>query len=232
MQDISVIIPAAGSGSRMGGVVPKPYMNLAGLPVLSYTLRCFDLPDQIAMIVLAISDDCHNLAQDAIRISGISVPVKIVQGGAERLDSIRNAMQHIPDQTRLVAIHDAVRPFVDNNLFMRLIEAASQFGACVPGLPVTDTVKQIDKDGFVVHTPDRSLLCSVQTPQIFHSELLVRAYQNAVEKGIRATDDASLVEIIGEGVKIIDGDPDNIKLTYPGDVHRARKILKNKQKKH
>jgi 2-C-methyl-D-erythritol 4-phosphate cytidylyltransferase len=230
MQDISVIIPAAGSGTRMGGSVPKPYVRIAGLPVLSHTLRCFDYPDRIACIILAVSEDCKAQAREAVRLSGIAIPVKVVLGGAERLDSIQNALVHIADETRLVAVHDAVRPFVDEDLLMRVIHSAGQTGASIPGLLVTDTIKEVNLQGLVIQTPDRSSLRSVQTPQIFHRDILLRAYEHAKKHGLRATDDASLVELIGQGVTVVEGNPNNIKLTYPQDLQKARNIIKNRLK--
>jgi 2-C-methyl-D-erythritol 4-phosphate cytidylyltransferase len=228
MHDISVIIPAAGSGSRMGGDVPKPFIKIAGLPVLSHTLRCFDYVDRIALVILAVSEGCKTLAQQAIESSGVKVPVKIVNGGAERLDSIRNALQHIAPGTSLIAVHDAVRPFVGRELLLRLIESAEKYGSSIPGLPVTDTIKQIDNDGLVISTPLRSSLRSVQTPQIFRTDILKSAYKHAALQGIRATDDASLVEYLGHEVKVIEGTPENIKLTYPEDLQKAAFILNNK----
>lgn len=223
--DLTVIIPAAGTGSRMGSGVPKPYLDLQGLPVLSRTLKGFDFPDLVAEILVAVAPDCLDLARKCVSLADVRIPVHLVEGGAERLYSIANALQNVHPSTRYIAVHDAVRPFFSESLLRTLYESACQHGAAIPGLPVTDTIKRVDAHGYVQETPVRASLRAVQTPQLFSSTLLKNAYRFAQENHLMGTDDAALVEQFGSPVHVIDGESDNIKLTYRADFNRAIQII-------
>lgn len=224
---ISVIIPAAGSGTRMGSEIPKPYLLLADIPILSRTLRCFDIHDLVEKIIIAVSPEYRNLAENAVEVASISIPVVFVNGGSERMFSIANALSVVDDNTELVAVHDAVRPFVSKELILRLVSECRKSGASIPGLPVTDTIKVVDEFGKVTSTPDRNTLRSIQTPQVFHTSLLKNAYKLALGLKKFGTDDASLVEQYGAPISLVEGELDNIKLTYMSDIKRAEELLKN-----
>lgn len=228
MPDLSVIVPAAGSGSRMGENLPKPFLNLGGLPILSRTLRCFNYPNRVVEIVLAVSPEFKSLAEDAVNKADLVVPVKIVDGGSERMYSISNALAEVSTSAKFVAVHDAVRPFISRDLLDRLYNAVRESGACIPGISVTDTIKQIESDGIVRQTLLRDELRAVQTPQLFSLPVLREAYRFAISNQRFGTDDASLVEQSGYDVLLIDGEQDNFKITYPVDLKRAEEYIKSK----
>lgn len=228
MPDLSVIVPAAGSGSRMGGDLPKPFLDLGGLPILSRTLRCFNYPERVVEIILAVSPEFKSYAEDAVSKAELSIPVKFVEGGSERMYSISNALVEVSPSVKFVAVHDAVRPFVSRNLFNRLYDAVKNTGACIPGISVSDTIKQIKSNGVVRQTLIRDELRAVQTPQLFSLPILREAYRLAISNQRFGTDDASLVEQLGYDVTLIDGELDNIKITYPIDLKRAEDYIKSK----
>ncbi|MCH8496486.1 MAG: 2-C-methyl-D-erythritol 4-phosphate cytidylyltransferase [Balneolales bacterium] len=228
MPDLSVIVPAAGSGSRMGENLPKPFLNLGGLPILSRTLRCFNYPNRVVEIVLAVSPEFKSLAKAAVNKADLVVPVKIVDGGSERMYSISNALAEVSTSAKFVAVHDAVRPFISRDLLDRLYNAVRESGACIPGISVTDTIKQIESDGIVRQTLLRDELRAVQTPQLFSLPVLREAYRFAISNQRFGTDDASLVEQSGYDVLLIDGEQDNFKITYPVDLKRAEEYIKSK----
>lgn len=224
--NIAVIIPAAGSGTRMGGDVPKPFLKIGGETVLTRTLRCFNHPDVVVQIILAISPECKEMAQQAVFNARLDVPVIFANGGSERMYSIANALKKVDSTAQIIAVHDAVRPFLSRELFLRLIEGCGRVGACIPALPVTDTIKIQDEAGFVVATPNRNLLRSVQTPQLFKRTLLQDAYRYAIENNYFSTDDAGIVEQFGAKVLLAEGDANNFKLTYVSDMERAEELIR------
>jgi 2-C-methyl-D-erythritol 4-phosphate cytidylyltransferase len=149
-----------------------------------------------------------------------------VAGGARRQDSVAAGLKELPGDTAWVVVHDAARPFVDEDCLTRLLEKARETGAAVPGVIPTDTVKEVDGSGVVKRTISRDALRRVQTPQVFAVDLLKSGYERALEDGKEATDDASLVEFIGGTVAVIEGSWDNIKITREEDLPQARFILK------
>lgn len=212
----------------MGSNIPKPFLQLRGMSVLAHTLRCFDIPGQITEIILPVSSGSKELAENAVTEAAMQVPVRYVMGGEERMFSIWNALQITDKTADLVAVHDAVRPFVTPRLWQRLVHEALRSGGAIPGLPVTDTIKITNEENQVVQTPARETLRSVQTPQVFAREILWRAYQQAIDKGKFGTDDASLVEQIDVPVMLIEGEAENFKITYPADIRRAEEQLNNR----
>lgn len=209
----------------MGGGLPKPYLQIGGEAVLTRTLRCFNHPDYVGQIVIAISPSCKELADEAVQRAAVDIPVTFVEGGSERMYSIANALKALSDSVGMVAVHDAVRPFVSRRLLVELIEKCVQTGASIPGVPVTDTIKIIGGQGEVVSTPQRSTLRSIQTPQIFSRTLIVDAYRYALKKKVFGTDDAAIVEQFGGTVSVIDGEMNNFKITYPSDIQRAEELI-------
>ena len=198
-----VILPAAGSGTRYGS--DKLAVTIGDRTVLDHSIRAFaDRPDVAAVVV-----------------AGRDSP-----GGDCRQATVQNALLHAQGiEAGYVAVHDAARPAVSQGLIDRVFAAAVEHGAAVPGLPVTDTVKRLDADGFAVETPPRRGLVTVQTPQAFRRDWLTDAFARCRVPLVELTDDAQLLELAGRRVKIVDGDPANRKLTRPDDLEPLRKTL-------
>jgi len=220
----SLIIPAAGYGARSGSTVPKQYVPINGVPMLAHTLHAFGRRADCGEIIVAIDPAWRKEAEQCA--TGLA-SVRFVEGGAERQHSIFRALAALNGSESIVLVHDAARPCITSALIDRLLEAAEQHGAAIPALPLTDTVKRVDGDGQVVATLARADLRTVQTPQAFRRPLLERAYHNANEQNLLATDDAGLVEALGEPVVVVVGDPHNIKVTGPEDFKRVEALLAN-----
>ncbi|GBD06731.1 2-C-methyl-D-erythritol 4-phosphate cytidylyltransferase [bacterium HR21] len=215
---VVALVPAAGHGERFGSTTPKQFLPLNGVPVLIRTLqRLCQLPD-IAAVVVAVPAAWLEFSRQLCQQYGFGSTVRLVIGGEERQDSVARALQtEEVSEAEFVVIHDAVRPFAPAELFQRVLQAARQHGAAVPGLPPTETVKETTPEGFVRQTLPRERLRLIQTPQAFRRELLQRAYDAALQHHLRATDDAALVEALGHPVAIIEGVPENLKITHPLD---------------
>lgn len=221
----ALIIPAAGSGSRMQKEIPKPYLKLKGRTILERTITAFLPLGSLQQILVATSEDFLDRSR---QILGSVLPDQIagqaVIGGTERQHSIHRALHRTAD-VDLVVVHDAVRPFVKLKHIEACCRAAAETGAALVGIPARDTIKRLDERHFVRETPPRSLMWQAQTPQVFRKALLTKAYRQAEENQFTGTDDASLVERLGETVKMVEGDRTNIKLTYPVDLELAKLII-------
>jgi 2-C-methyl-D-erythritol 4-phosphate cytidylyltransferase len=221
-----VIIPAGGTGRRMGGEIPKQYLSLAGVPILVHTLREFQRSLFVDEIFLVVSEgDVADVQRDMVERYDLSRIGLVIAGGRERQDSVRNALAHVRDEHGIILVHDGVRPFVTGELIERAVAGAKEFGAVALGVPVRDTVKEADAAGRVVKTVQREGLWLVQTPQAFRKEVILAAYERAAQDGFYGTDDASLVERTGTPVRMIPGDADNIKVTAPEDLKRGERIV-------
>lgn len=228
MKRVAAIIPAGGSGKRYGSEIPKQYLELNGTPVIIHTMMNFQRCEDVSSIIVAVAKEQIALMKNLINEFRISKVINIVVGGAERLFSINNALKaKAIDECDIVLVHDAVRPFAGRKLITDIIKNAEEFGAAVPGLMPSETIKSTDDDDYVKKTIDRSELRAIQTPQGFKLSIIKEAYQNAIKNDIFGTDDASLVEHIGRKVKIIPGNQQNIKITTPFDMTIAKEILKN-----
>ncbi|SMO60985.1 2-C-methyl-D-erythritol 4-phosphate cytidylyltransferase [Fodinibius sediminis] len=227
----ALIIPAAGSGSRMRKETPKPYLMLEGCTILERTISAFIPLASLRQVVVATSEALLEDTRDLLKtilpdhIDGLAVV-----GGAERQHSIRNALDQIADEAELVLVHDAVRPFVEHRHIEACCQAASEVGAALLGVPSRDTIKHLDDQHMVRETPPRSQMWQAQTPQIFKKELLTEAYRRAEEEDFTATDDASLIERMGHPVKMVEGGRMNIKLTYPVDLELASLLIAKNRK--
>jgi 2-C-methyl-D-erythritol 4-phosphate cytidylyltransferase len=221
-----VIIPAGGTGRRMGGEIPKQYLSLAGVPILVHTLREFQRSLFVDEIFLVVSEgDVADVQRDMVERYDLSRIGLVIAGGRERQDSVRNALAHVRDEHGIILVHDGVRPFVTGELIERAVAGAKEFGAVALGVPVRDTVKEADAAGRVVKTVQREGLWLVQTPQAFRKEVILAAYERAAQDGFYGTDDASLVERTGTPVRMIPGEADNIKVTAPEDLKRGERIV-------
>ena len=226
----TVLIPAAGTGRRMGGSISKQYLELAGKPILAHTLSLFENHPLIENIYLLVPpDDISYCQQQIIDRYGFSKVRRIVAGGTERQDSVRNGLDALAEDgltqpQQPILIHDGARPLFDCQRLSTLIDIVCQTGACIIGVPVKDTIKDVENNK-ITGSPDRSRLWQAQTPQGFHYQLIREAFDRAADDGFTATDDASLVERLGHPVQILEGDYRNIKVTTPEDILIAAALL-------
>ncbi len=221
-----VIIVAAGKGKRMGSAVNKQFLNIKDRPVLFYSLDIFSKNSLIDGIILVCSekeiDYCREQVVEKYNIKKI---LKIVSGGNERQDSVLNGLKAIND-CDVVLIHDGARPFVNNKIIEDGIEYAKLYGACTCGVSPKDTIKAKGIEGFSSKTLDRKNLFSVQTPQCFKYDLIMKCHQELKEDGVIVTDDTSVVEHYGHKVYLYEGSYRNIKITTEEDLSVAEAILK------
>ncbi|MCJ8500595.1 2-C-methyl-D-erythritol 4-phosphate cytidylyltransferase [Desulfatitalea alkaliphila] len=222
----SALIVAAGRGVRMGADRPKQYLTIGGLPILTRTLRAFDNCERIQQIVVTVPEqEMDRCRREIIAGAGLRREPLLVPGGPRRQDSVFNGLQRMPEEDDVVLIHDGVRPLVTGELIERCIDAARRWGACIPVVPVTDTLIRVDPQNVIIETVARESLCMAQTPQAFRLSLIRKAHQWARQNAKVATDDASLVEQMGGRVHTIPGDVTNIKITTAEDLQRAEAYL-------
>jgi len=222
------IIPAAGSGSRFGGQTPKQFIEIAGAPIIVHTLRRFDECEEVGAIIVALRREEIERVERALSAHKIRKPVRLVAGGAERSDSILNALGAAKEfRPEIAAVHDAVRPFVTPERISAVIARAREIGAAILALPATDTIKEVE-EGLIRRTLDRRRVWRAQTPQAFRYDLLMRANEEARAADLpsaTATDDSFLVERLGAPVAIVEGLANNIKITAPEDLILAERLL-------
>jgi 2-C-methyl-D-erythritol 4-phosphate cytidylyltransferase len=222
---VTAIIPAAGSGKRMGGGTAKQFLPLRGEPVLVRTVRLFSECPLVDEIVIAAGD----VAATAELVGHFPKVTRIVKGGAERQDSVWAALQVVHSRPRVICVHDAVRPLLTPAMLAEALQAAAEHPALVVAVPAKDTIKMARPDGYVAQTPDRATLWAAQTPQIFWAEPMAHAFRQAIADGVVGTDCASLLERIGVPVKLFPGSHENIKLTTPEDFLVAEAILARRE---
>jgi len=215
---VGVAVPAAGVGSRMGGV-RKPFVELAGEPVLAHALRALLAEPRVTELVVAVGPD--DAADPPEWLVAADPRVVVVEGGATRAESVRRALAGI-GAVEVIVVHDAARPFVDLDVLSRCIDVAVAGEGAVAGSPAVDTMKTVGPDRLVRATPDRSTLWHAHTPQAFPAAVLRHAYEGDLAG---ATDDASLVERVGVPVRMVDGGPWNLKVTRPVDLRIAQALL-------
>lgn len=224
---VAAVVPAGGSGTRMGNEVPKQFLQLGGVPLLIHALRVFESSRTIAEIVLVVpQDEVTYCQQELLPQFALSKVSTVTAGGVRRQDSVWNGLQAVDERTKIVVVHDAVRPFVTSAMVEQVVERAGTNGAAIAAIPLHDTVKRAAPDGTIETTLDRQRLWSAQTPQAFKLELLLEAHRSSRQSGVEATDDAFLVEQIGHHVAIVNGSPDNIKVTRPEDLVMGEAILR------
>lgn len=212
---VLVIIPAAGSGSRFGGPIPKQFQPLAGKPLVQYVAERFMLDEAVDRILVAVAEPLLTTIKQAP-----GDRVQFVAGGETRQQSVKNALSAAGGDFEIVAVHDAVRPFFRALTFHTLLDTAREFGAAFPALPLTDTI-HATRDGRLTATVDRSNLVAAQTPQCFRQEILRDILTRAEVESFEATDEAGLAARYGYEVRVIPGDPFNIKITRPEDLALA-----------
>ncbi len=216
----TAIIVAAGRGTRMGSDIPKQFLKLDGIPIVVRTLRVFDQSPEVDEILLVVSEEYVSYCRtEIIEAYNIRKVRDIIVGGAERYDSVYNALLAC-EHADYVMIQDAARPFVTEEILKRASDAVKKYGTAVVGMPSKDTVKIVDENGFVRSTPDRSHVWNIQTPQVFSYSLIREANEIMKKKGMHGvTDDAMIVEASGLArVKLVEGSYENIKITTPDDL--------------
>lgn len=224
------IIPAAGRSERMRSNRNKQFMVLDGEMVLSHTIDVFQKCAKIDKIIIVVNENEIDFCWDAIvEKHCFDKVVSVVAGGKERQDSVMNGLREIPPETTMVIIHDGARPFVTLRIIENAIEALNGYSGVIVGIPLKDTIKRVNEKNEVLETLDRDTLISVQTPQVFTPEELMKAYQRARMDEFYGTDDALLVERAGGRIKIIEGSYENIKITTPEDIVLAEAILKKRE---
>lgn len=210
----------------MGGAVPKQFLSLGGEPLVVHSLRILQAAHTVDEIILAVPEtDLDYCTNDLVRRHGFSKVKKVVPGGLERQDSVRQALEQVPEETEIVLVHDAVRPFLTGQMVDDVVAAAEKHGAAIIALPMRDTVKQVGADHVIQRTVDRRPLWLAQTPQAFRRSWLQEAHRKAHAEGIHATDDAFLVEWLGHPVAVVEGSGENIKVTRPEDMVIGEAIL-------
>jgi 2-C-methyl-D-erythritol 4-phosphate cytidylyltransferase len=230
---VSVILPAAGLGTRMGreksGTSRKQFMLLEGSPILLHTVRKFAACDRVSEIVVALRQDDLEWVGELLQTQIRNKPVRVVEGGNSRQESVANALATLTPDTDLVAVHDAVRPFVDLETIEKALNEAAVAGAAIVGIVPVDTVKQVTRAQTehvcIRGTIPRERLVLAQTPQVFRYDLLKRAFEAAAADGFIATDESSLVERLEHEVNVVLGSDRNIKITKPTDMDLARLFL-------
>ena len=243
---VFIIIPAAGLGTRMGGLTAgakparvtatsKQFVEIGGVPMLIHTLRKFEAVPEVSEIVLALRPDDATAFRSRLQKEGLRKKITLVEGGEHRQQSVASGLSRIaaePDD--VVLVHDAVRPFVDAEIIASVIQAAARHGAAIAGLPAVDTVKQVDRTAegaIVVSTIPRARVVLAQTPQGFRYGVLRKAFDEAQADGFQGTDEASLVERTGHEVAVVMGSPQNIKITTPADLELAEFFLAQEQRR-
>jgi 2-C-methyl-D-erythritol 4-phosphate cytidylyltransferase len=221
---VSAVILAGGSSTRMGGE-DKLALTVAGRTVLAWSLRAFQACDFIQEIIVVTHEGGERNA--FLSCDGCDKVARVVHGGPNRTASAYQGVMAAAPDAEIILIHDGARPLVTETVIREAVQGAMKYGAALPVIPVTDTIK-VSKDGFVDSTPDRSTLFAAQTPQAFRSELIKAALTDAVEKGLELTDDCAAVERLGMRVRLVDGDIRNRKITTPPDLALTEALLKQR----
>ncbi|MBZ5581709.1 MAG: 2-C-methyl-D-erythritol 4-phosphate cytidylyltransferase [Acidobacteriia bacterium] len=239
--NVAVILPAAGLGIRMGrgaaektGTSRKQFMLLEGSPILAHTVRKFAACDRVREIVVAAPAVDLEWAAGMLAHEFPLRRARVVEGGASRQQSVENALATLAPDTDLVAVHDAVRPFIDLETIAKVLDEAAETGAAIVGVVPVDTVKQVSRatgHACIRGTLPRDKLVLAQTPQVFRYDLLKRAFDAARQDGFFGTDEASLVERLDVEVTVVLGSDRNIKITKPGDMSLARLFLQEEMQR-
>jgi 2-C-methyl-D-erythritol 4-phosphate cytidylyltransferase len=225
------IVPAAGTGERMGTNRKKPYLLLNKRPLLYYTLTALDSIASIAQIIVAVAPgDERFCQQQVLEKFHFNKSIQIIPGGSSRQESVRRLLERVPEDTQLVLIHDGARPLITPELLEQAIAETMVWKATVLAVPVKDTIKSANDTLQIEKTISRERLWAIQTPQTFERSVIQEAHQRASQEGFIGTDDAALVERMGVQVKIVMGSYDNIKITTPEDLIVAEALLKNRNR--
>jgi len=218
------IIVAGGSGSRMKNSIAKQFLLLEGLPLLMHTILAFHKCVLNPEIILVLNIHQHSYWEELCKRYDFQIPHEVVKGGEQRFDSVKNGLKLIKTKG-IVAVHDAVRPLVSSNLIVRSYQEAEEKGNCVVGIPPTDSVRRVISEGHS-ESLNRTELLLIQTPQTFQSDILKKAYEKPYRNEF--TDDASVAEYSGININVVEGERENIKITFPEDLQIAEILLKKR----
>lgn len=224
--DYEVVLPAAGSGKRMGAGQNKLFLSLGGKPIIIHTLEVFQSDENCTGIWLAVKDEERQYIQQLLEKYGITKVKGLPNGGEERQHSVYACIKEM-QQVDIVLVHDAARPFITKPIISRLVKEAYEKGAVIAGVKAKDTMKKVN-DGVIVETVDRESLWMIQTPQAFRFDLLKRAEEAAEEVGFLGTDEAMLVERLNHQVYIVESTYENVKITTKEDLVFGEAILKHR----
>jgi 2-C-methyl-D-erythritol 4-phosphate cytidylyltransferase len=237
MNRVTAILPAAGMGTRMGAETPKQFLELEGVPIVMLSLRRIASCDLVTDIIVATRGDGIARLEEQIRAEKFKQTVRVVRGGDSRQESVARALEAVAQDSELVLVHDAVRPFVTRDQIVRVIEEARRCHAAILGIPAMDTVKEVKRASLpedvalITATIPRERVVLAQTPQVFATKLLKEAYTRAAADEVTASDDAGLVERLGHDVHVVLGSERNIKITKPADMDLARFYLERERLK-
>jgi len=221
---VAVILPAAGASSRYRDAhYKKPFAPLAGRAVWLHSAEKFLAREDVGQLILVISPEDREAFQLKFAANAAILGIEVVDGGAERFDSVGKALARVKPECELICIHDAARPCIADEWITRVFDAARRTGAAILGTPVTSTLKRVDSNQHITETAPREGLWEAQTPQVFRRQLLLDAY--AQRGDFKATDDAQLVERLGHAVTVVQGSPINIKITAREDLRLAERLL-------
>lgn len=216
---VAAIIPAAGAGRRMGGTVPKQFLQIGGREIVARTLAVFEACVAIDDVwVVVAAEQCTTCQNTIVERYGFRKIRGVIAGGTTRQESVWRGLQQVTDAVALVVVHDGVRPFVTELLLQQTLDYAKRYGAAIAAVPLKDTLKRVSTAGTVEATVPRERLWRIQTPQAFQHALLRRAFQHAWRQGLQATDEAGLIEALGYPVQIVPSYEHNIKITTPDDL--------------
>jgi 2-C-methyl-D-erythritol 4-phosphate cytidylyltransferase len=235
MNHVTAILPAAGLGTRMGVDKPKQFLSLDGVPVLIFTLRRLAACPAISDFVIATRAEDVDSVRAGVEAEKIGRPIHVVRGGDTRQDSVANALAEVPSESDLILVHDAVRPLVTVAQIERVIAEADACDAAILGIPAMDTVKEVKRASLptdvalITATIPRERVVLAQTPQVFRSSLLLEAFGRARQDGVKASDEAGLVERMGRDVHVVVGSERNLKITRPGDMELAEFYLRQER---
>src|SRR5580698_11183331 len=235
MSRIAAILPAAGLGTRMGAETPKQFLELDGVPIVILSLRRIASCELVTDIIVATRGDGIAKIQAAISGEKFSQNVRVVKGGDTRQESVSAALKEVAEDTEIVLVHDAVRPFVKKEQIVRVIEEARKHQAAILGIPAMDTVKEVKRASLpedvalITGTIPRERVVLAQTPQAFSTKLIKEAFAGAQADGVNASDEAGLVERLGHEVVVVLGSERNIKITKPADMELAKFYLEREQ---
>jgi 2-C-methyl-D-erythritol 4-phosphate cytidylyltransferase len=231
---LALVVAAAGHGTRLGLGMPKQYAPLLGIPMLQRTLSALAACDWVDSLVVVVNEMDVEYCEEEIRLEHIPKVERVVAGGAKRPLSVRNGLEALAEigTWDLVGIHDGARPLVGCAEIIRVVEALvddPELSGAVLGVPSIDTVKIVDESGLITGTPHRRSLWQAQTPQIFRWQALFDAYDQSDDALTAATDDSSLVEALAGRVRIVEGSPENFKITNQVDLRHAEQILADRR---
>ena len=219
------VVVAAGKSERMGAKVDKAFLSLGPKPVLAYSLEAFERCPDIHGVVLVVRKDRVDAARGMAEMFGCSKVRRVVAGGAQRQQSVVNGLAVLSEDVTIVAVHDGARPCVSPELISETIKTAKRYGSGVAAVPITDTVKLVERGLTVSKTLDRSKLWAVQTPQTFKRDLLEKAFAAVQKKKVKVTDEASAVELVAKNVRLVAATVTNVKITTPDDLVLATSLV-------